>query len=96
MDSTFVHQIPEMVSTLGGQARFVLVWYFMLKFGVHLLWAAVVLSVFRKALGLVKHGSDAMRLNSVLQEAAGTEHPKAQHYAAAERSILEALQGVRK
>lgn len=91
MDSTFFHQLPTMVTTLGAQARFVLVWYFLLKFGIQILWAGVVLLVVHRALGLAKFGFQGTRLHRVLKAAAGTEYPKEQHYVAAETAIMEAL-----
>lgn len=96
MDSTLIHQLPAMVSNLGTQARFVLVWYFALRFGVHILWACVLLVVVSKALGLVKFAGNGARLNRVVQSAAGMSYPNEQHYVAAEHAILEALEAKEK
>lgn len=42
MDSTMVHQIGDMAIKLGVEARTALVWWFLCRFAIHMLWAGVV------------------------------------------------------
>lgn len=48
MDSTMVSQITHMAEQLGVQARTVLVWWFVARFAINALWAAVVMFGFHR------------------------------------------------
>jgi hypothetical protein len=92
MDSTLVVQLTHLAGQLGMEARTVLIWWFLSRFGVHVLWAGVVVSsIFRMASILQALGRGQALLQILSGD--GRTDPTASEYAAGQRVLLELRQG---
>ena len=92
MDSTFVHQIPGLISNLGGQARWVLVWYLVTKLGVQLVWAGVALFLIVRASNLASSIGRGQALLRIIGGGSvwGISN---ENYAKAQRALLDLFKG---
>ena len=91
MDSTLVHQITDLASRLGMEARTVFVWWLLSKFCIHALWAGVLLLVVMRTLRLLGNIGNGMRLVDAVEKSSGTNYPDSMHFARAIQGIRDAF-----